>query len=87
MHQSTENSAHTVGHPDPLKWWGHRRRHSYIALSGLFALPVAGIIMDEGRLLAIRPLLETLAWVFGAVILSYVAAATWEDVAKIRCGK
>ncbi|WP_305046343.1 hypothetical protein [Geoalkalibacter sp.] len=74
----------SVNTPDPGIWWTHRRRHSYLSLCGLFALPILAVVLDEGRLSAARPLLETLAWVFGAIIMSYVAAATWEDVVKIR---
>ena len=70
--------------PDTGKWWRHRRRHSYLSLLGLFAMLVSGVFAPADQLVAAMPLLQTLAWVFGAVILTYVGAATLEDIAKLR---
>lgn len=74
-------------HPDSSTWWKHRRRHSYTALVGLFLLPIVGIILDTERLAIIIPLLQTLAWVFLLIIISYLVAATGEDIVKIRGSK
>lgn len=78
-----DNSVKEI-HPDSSTWWKHRRRHSYSALIGLFLLPVAGIVLDKDRLEVILPLLQTLGWVFLFIIISYVVAATGEDIANIR---
>lgn len=81
---SVDDSVQTDRHPDSSTWWKHRRRHSYSALVGLFLLPVAGIVLDKDKLEVIMPLLQTLSWVFLLIIISYVVAATGEDIAKIR---
>ncbi len=74
-------------HPTPNVWWKHRRRHSYIALAGLFCLIPIGLFLDADQLGAAVPLFQTLAWVFGAVILTYVVAATADDLVDIRVGR
>ncbi len=71
-------------HPTPHIWWKHRRRHSYIALCGLFALILIGLFLDADQLGAAVPLFQTLAWVFGAIILTYVVAATADDLVKVN---
>jgi len=83
MSESAENSAHQTIHPDPARWWRHRRRHSYLSLAGLFALPFTASVLDPQRLAVTVPLLQTLAWVFCAVVITYVVSATGEDVSRI----
>lgn len=58
-----------------------------MSLGGLFALPVTGVVLKLERLTVILPLLQTMAWVFFFVILTYIVAATGEDIAKIRGSK
>ncbi len=74
-------------HPDPQRWWKHRRRHSYVAMCGLFGLAGICLFLDAAQLDAAAPLLQTLAWVFGAVILTYIIAATADDLVDIRFGR
>lgn len=71
-------------HPDPFVWWKHRRRHSYISLLGLFLLANSAIIIDATTLTAVSPLFQTIAWIFGMIIFTYIMAATAEDIAKIK---
>lgn len=71
-------------HPDKNKWWAHRRRHSYLSIAGLFAMLVSGVFAPPDQLSAAMPLFQTLSWVFGAVILTYVGSATLEEIAKLR---
>ncbi len=87
MHKTAQGAADPVGPPDVARWWRHRRRHSYLSLAGLFLLPALAVILDPQRLEALRPLLETLAWIFGVIVLTYIGSATVEDVAKIRSPK
>lgn len=71
-------------HPDPERWWKHRRRHSYISLLGLFVLITISVIMESSSLTAASPVFQTIAWIFGLVIFTYVVAATAEDISKIK---
>lgn len=68
-------------HPDTAAWWRHRRRHSYISQVGLFALIAIGLFLDSDQLSAAGPLFQTLAWIFGLIVLTYLLAATAEDMA------
>jgi peptidoglycan/LPS O-acetylase OafA/YrhL len=70
--------------PDTTTWWTNRRRHSYLSMFGLFCLIFVASLGDDKQLAAVLPLYQTLAWVFGAIILTYVGAATIEDVVKLR---
>jgi peptidoglycan/LPS O-acetylase OafA/YrhL len=70
--------------PDTRDWWTNRRRHSYMSLIGLFGLALLGAFAPESQLAVSLPLFQTLAYIFGAVILTYVTAATVEDIVKLR---
>jgi len=70
--------------PNPERWWKNRRRHSYISLFGLFFLIVISVGMPHETITAISPLLQSIAWIFGMIILSYILAATAEDISKIK---
>jgi hypothetical protein len=54
-----------------------------LSLAGLFALPFTASVLDPQRLAVTVPLLQTLAWVFCAVVITYVVSATGEDVSRI----
>ena len=82
MHGMTEKPANSP--PDIKTWWKHRRRHSYMAFGGLVGEAALIKSMTPEQIEAGAPVLTAFAWVFGAVILAYVAASTWEDIAKIR---
>lgn len=70
--------------PDTTKWWKNRRRHAYLSILGLYGLGVASVTATPEQLSAASPLMIALAWIFGAIILTYVGAATVEDVVKLR---
>lgn len=56
-------------HPDPARWWRHRRRLAYWAMSALTLMALAGA---TGQIRADAvPLLQTIAWVFGIVVVAY----------------
>ena len=74
-------------HPFPETWWKHRRRLAYVAMAGLFALILAVMLMPEGQVVAATPVMTAVAWMFGAVLLAYVAAAAAEDLVKIRSAR
>lgn len=69
-----------LNHPAPTTWWKHRRRLAYWAMAALSAMALAammGAIKTETI-----PLLETLAWVFGVVIVSYFGGNAAETFAN-----
>lgn len=56
-------------HPNPTKWWYHRRLMAYLSLACLVALMLS---MFGGRIdKEMLPLAETLAWVFSATLFYY----------------
>jgi hypothetical protein len=70
--------------PDTALWWKNRRRMAYASMSGLFILIGTGGLAPADQIAAALPLFQTIAYVFGAVILFYVTAATIEDVVKLN---
>jgi hypothetical protein len=70
--------------PDTAKWWTNRRRHAYLAMFGLYGLGVSSVAATPEQLSAASPLMIALAWIFGVIILTYVGAATIEDVVKLK---
>lgn len=79
-----KKSIDPKNHPDPFIWWKHRRRHSYVSLFGLFFLANSAMMIDAGTLTAVLPLFQTIAWIFGLIIFTYIMAATAEDIAQIK---
>jgi len=51
---------------------------------GLYGLGVSAVLATPEQLIASSPLLIALAWIFGAIILTYVGAATVEDIVKLK---
>ena len=74
--------------PDIKTWWFHRRFHSYLAAGGLFAeiaaLITLAILASPETLSAISGVLIVLALCFTAVIITYILAATREDIHLIK---
>jgi hypothetical protein len=68
-------------HPDPNRWWLHRRAMAYISLGALCFITLAMVL---GRIpVALVPLAETLCWVFCVNILYYYGGnAAVEVIAK-----
>jgi len=56
-------------HPDPAKWWFHRRIMAYVSLFGLCCVLVAvfAVNVAEHKI----TLLQTLSWVFSVNLLYY----------------
>jgi len=72
----------SVGHPDPLTLWRHRRRHSYAALIGaltLTALLVAAELVRPGAVEGLEPMIGPAYAFFGAVVLAYIANCAIES--------
>ena len=74
-------------HPNPVDWWKHRRRIAYLCVLGLFVLIGAAHLLPADQMTGAAGLLIAIAWMFGGIIFSYVAAATAEDIAKMRTPK
>jgi len=68
---------------DTKVWWKNRRIHSYLSIFGLFCIMLISALGDPKQIEAAAPILQTLAWIFGTVILLYVGAATTEDITKL----
>jgi hypothetical protein len=51
---------------------------------GLYGLGATAVLATPEQLSASSPLLIALAWIFGAIILTYVGAATVEDIVKLK---
>jgi hypothetical protein len=56
-------------HPDPAKWWFHRRVMAYISLACLLSILIA--LLTDNVATGVLPLAQTLAWVFSANLLYY----------------
>jgi len=70
--------------PDTRTWWKNRRKHSYFSLVGLFVIGIIVLLGDPKQIEAASPVLQTLTWVFGLIILTYVSASTIEDIVKLK---
>lgn len=70
----------TEQHPDPSRYWRHRRRLAYTAMACLI------LIMAAALLGAVResmvPLLEGLAWVFAVIVIGYYGNNAIEAFSK-----
>lgn len=70
-------------HPEPERWWRHRRRQSYGALAGVFALGAASVsgLIPEGAV----PVVQSAIWALTSVVIFYHGGASAVDaVAKLR---
>ncbi len=56
-------------HPDPNRWWFHRRVMAYISLACLLSILIA--LLTDNVATGVLPLAQTLAWVFSANLLYY----------------
>lgn len=56
-------------HPDPERYWRHRRRLAYTAMGALL-ITLAAALLAPVREAAI-PLLEGLAWAFAVIVIGY----------------
>ena len=59
----------TDSHPNPNRWWFHRRVMAYISLACLLGILIA--LLTNNVATDVLPLAQTLAWVFSANLLYY----------------
>lgn len=59
----------TEQHPDPERYWRHRRRLAYTAMGALLITLVAALFAPIRP--ASMPLLESLAWAFAVIVIGY----------------
>lgn len=56
-------------HPDPERYWRHRRRLAYTAMAALLVTLGAALFAPIRE--AVVPLIEGLAWGFVVIVLGY----------------
>ena len=70
-------------HPDPERWWRHRRWQAYLSLAGILtlgAVAVAGLV-PEGS----APIVQSAIWALTGIVAVYSGGACVVDaVAKLR---
>lgn len=69
-------------HPDPARYWKHRRRLAYAAMWCLVVTLIAalgGWVRPDSM-----PLLQSLSWVFAAIVASYYGGNAAEAFANRR---
>lgn len=69
-------------HPNPNRWWKHRRRLAYMSMFGLYVIVVAMLVGSIRE--AMVPLAETLCYVFAFTILNYFGGNAWETFVRSR---
>lgn len=72
-------------HPNPEKWWRHRRRMAWVSLWGIVALATASVfgVVPEANV----PLAQTGMWVLAGVVAVYSGGASVVDaMARMRNG-
>ncbi len=70
----------TEPHPDPERYWRHRRRLAYTAMAALLVTLAAALLAPVRS--ANLPLLEGLAWVFGVIVIGYYSNNAIESFSK-----
>lgn len=69
-------------HPDPERYWRHRRRLAYMAMAALLITLAAALFAP------VRPaslhLLEGLAWVFGVIVIGYYGNNAIESFSRSK---
>lgn len=69
-------------HPDPERYWKHRRRLAYTAMAAL--LVTLGCALFAPIRESSLPLLEGLAWVFGVIVIGYYGNNAIESFSRGR---
>lgn len=72
----------TDQHPDPERYWRHRRRLAYTAMGALLVTLAAGLFAPVRP--SSVPLLEGLAWVFGVIVIGYYGNNAIESFSRGR---
>lgn len=72
----------TDEHPNPGKWWFHRRLMAYASLCAILISLVAalsGVIREP-----MVPLIEGLCWVLGVIVIGYYGGNAIESMTRAR---
>ena len=69
-------------HPDPERYWRHRRRLAYTAMGAL--LVTLGCALFTPVRDAAIPLIESLAWAFAFIVIRYYGNNAIESFSKGR---
>ncbi|MGP9834224.1 hypothetical protein [Marinobacter sp. NSM] len=56
-------------HPDPERYWKHRRRLAYTAMGALLVTLAAGLFFELRA--SNLPLIESLGWAFAVIVIGY----------------
>jgi hypothetical protein len=72
----------TDKHPDPERYWRHRRRLAYTAMGALLVTLAAGLFAPLRA--SSMPLLESLAWAFAFIVIGYYGNNAIESFSKGR---
>lgn len=59
----------TEQHPNPERYWRHRRRLAYTAMAALLTTLMAALFAPIQS--ATIPLLQSLAWAFSVIVIGY----------------
>jgi hypothetical protein len=69
-------------HPDPERYWKHRRRLAYTAMGALLVTLAAGLFAPLRE--SSMPLLESLAWAFAFIVIGYYGNNAIESFSRGR---
>ena len=72
-------------HPNPEKWWRHRRWQAWASLAGIFGLALAAVLgwVPEHNV----PLAQTGMWVLAGIVAVYSGGASVVDaMARVKNG-
>lgn len=65
-------------HPDPTRYWKHRRRMAYWSMTAITLSLIVGLFWEVKN----PDLVEGICWVFGIVVLSYYGGNAAEALAN-----
>lgn len=70
-------------HPNPERWWRHRRWQAYTALAGVIALGAVAVLgwVPEGS----APVVQSAIWALTSIVAVYSGGASVVDaIARLR---
>lgn len=69
-------------HPDPERYWRHRRRLAYTAMGALLFTLACALFAPVRE--ATIPLIESLAWAFAVIVIGYYGNNAIEAFSRPR---
>lgn len=69
-------------HPDPERYWKHRRRLAYTAMAALLFMLGCALFAPVRE--SALPLIETLAWAFAFIVIGYYGNNAIESFSRPR---